>query len=337
MNAKTPIRLQIYEEALHPPLRDQYDVRDLCEKLEPPINSAGSYHNVLARPSVYMYTFTKTEPASQAKLSDFRGKRLSLKSDEILPPSQAVTQIRFNLKAFRLYDKDYVVGVLKCSKQLTNLLEKKEPPPPPLVAEMIHYTRELEIFTGEEKVNEQQEVAINAKFANLLQTSIFPVNEFEVNSFSKETSLKICRYAISRQDITIYNVKKYIQKGSVRAAVLVSPDGDEEMETDETEDEFTITGGTLESKLSLQTEHKDLGQLVAEMEKLGADLCIKGIQAGNVLIQKIIIFGVLLNIEGGVAKPASLEICFNEGATLKVGLDYIDISECLYRVRNKLS
>ena len=336
VDANKPIRLQIYEEVLNPPLSDMYDVCDLCEELEPPNNSIGLYRKILAKPSVYMYTFAKTEQASKAKLDDFQISRFYVRSDEILPPCQAVIHIRFNLQAFSLYDKTDVLGMVASSEKLVEMLGRKVFPPEELVDDIIKHSHQLKFFSGEcKEIKEQQEVAINAKLVSLLQRSIFSESDFQVGPYSRGTSYKVCKYAASRQDIIIYHLQKYIQKGSVSAVLVRRSDGDDQI--DETEDESDGDDQIEdESKLLVETEEKDLGQLVADMVKLAADLCVKAILAGDVLIQEINIFGVLLNIQQDVGKPASLRICFNEGTTLRIGYDNIDITECMYRLSERL-
>lgn len=207
VDANQQISMQIYKEVLNPPLRDTYNVCDLCEKLEPLSSSIGLYQMIKAQPPVYMYTYAKTEQASKAKLDDFFVTRLYVRSDEILQPCQPVMQIQFNLKAFRLFDADNVVGLFECSRKLMKMLREKVSLPRQLVDDTIKHSDRLETFFKEDKfaVKEQQEVAINAKFTNLLQYSIFPEPDFKVRPFSKEMSHKVCKYAASHQDIVIYH------------------------------------------------------------------------------------------------------------------------------------
>ena len=73
------------------------------------------------------------------------------------------------------------------------------------------------------------------------------------------------------------------------------------------------------------------------MLKLAADLCIKCIMSQNMLIKEIKIYGALIDIQNNQAKPASLQICFNEGSTFIMGMDWMPVIDCIYGIRKSLS
>ena len=330
MDANYPIRLQIYEENLSP-LSDIYNFTDLSSKLQPPSISKGSYHIIKAQPRVYLYTYETTLPASKAKLDDFLGN--CHRVPNILPPYQSTQVHVFCLTKFTMYDKRCVERLLDSSNRLLQIVSEHRSPPPELIEEVTKCGDALHLFHDSES---RQEVAINATLINVLRKSIF-ISDFEIQPFSTAmSSLNICKYAASRQDIVIYHREKYIQKGCLNAAFISSDtSGEEEIEIEaETIAECAIVGSAFELKLLAGS---NFGQLVASMLNLAADLCVQCIKGGNVLIKEIKIYGALIDVQNDVAKPASLQICFNEKSTLLMGTDWMPIIDCMYSIRKILS
>ena len=274
-----------------------------------------------------MYAYAATEQASKAKLDDFLVTRHDVKSEDILPPYQPVIQVEveFYLNKFRMYDERNVLGLLDCYDQLVRIASEQGLPPPDLVDDGTKHRDALKLFHDGEGQH-QQEIAINATFIKVLQKSIF--SDFEVKPFSTGMlSHNICKYTASHQDIIIYHQERYIQKGRVNAALVASgTSGEEEIEA-----ECTVVKSAFESKL---LAGENFGQLAANMSKLAADLCVK---AGNILIKEIKICGALIDIQSNKAKPASLQICFNNESTLTIGRDWMPITDCMYRICNVLS
>ena len=281
-----------------------------------------------------MYTFQTTLPASKAKLDHFYGNCKHVPSEKILPPYQSTKVYVFCLTKFTMYDKRYVKRLLDSSTQLLQIASEHRSPPPELIEEVTKCGDALNLFHDSES---QPEVAINATLVNVLRKSIF-IRDFEVQPFSTEmSSLNVCKYAASRQDIVIYHREKYIQKGHLNAAFISSDLSSEEeiaIEAETVAEECTIVESAFELKLSAGS---NFGQLAANMLKLAADLCVQCIKGGNVLIKEIKIYGALLDVHSDVAKPASLQICFNKESTFLMGTDWMPVTDCMYSIHKSLS
>lgn len=55
------------------------------------------------------------------------------------------------------------------------------------------------------------------------------------------------------------------------------------------------------------------------------------------LIKEIKIYGALIDVHSDVAKPASLQICFNKESTFLMGTDWMPVTDCMYSIHKSLS
>ena len=127
------------------------------------------------------------------------------------------------------------------------------------------------------------------------------------------------------------------ERCSLTAAFISSDTSGEEeieIEAETVAEECTIVGSAFELKLLAGS---NFGQLAANMLKLAADLCVQCIKGGNVLIKEINIYGALIDVKNDVAKPASLQICFNKGSTFLMGTDWMPVTDCIYSIHKSLS
>ena len=170
--------------------------------------------------------------------------------------------------------------------------------------------------------------------------------------------VQVSRYAASRQDAVIYRESTLKSASVLVTAAVLTPlseeggSGEEEggggEEKDEEEDEdsgedseseaTTARGSAFEFKLT--ATYSNLGQLVANMFKLSADLTYQAATHGN-LISDVHIFGLLVDISKELCFPILLKFSLmSESHFLliprMVQHNWLDFNEALHRLSHIL-
>lgn len=339
MDEAKPKRLQIFTERLGCE-KNSYELTELCSELKPCSSCQnGRYERIVSNPPVYFYTYETTQQACKAKRSDFTMNILDVGNDEILKPVTSPRMVKICVNSLRVFDTNHVQSLKSFRDKFLNLCQARTP-----IGKFFSLGEEerrsssdydtiLEANLSQGGVNDIHEVAVNAWCTNVLQKTLFSSDKFEVLPYSNETDLKICKYARSQQDMVIYHREKYVCDGKISGAVTRHTTQDEDMEYEDME--YTVEDSTMEAKKDAYTHHEP--QLMADMFKLAADLCVKAVVHGYTLISGAIIYGQLIDINKDEMLPLQLHVVFNEGCTLRKSRQSINVSEGYHRLHQILT
>lgn len=311
------------------------------------------YKMILTEPRIYFFVFKKTIPASSAKLEDFRYVKFRMDCDDILPPVKAENKSeKLRLSTLKLFDSvnvNNIIKVIKTLKEKHTTLERDEVE---AILEKccMQDIKRLEIGKEEElKAKELQEIAVNAKFINIVRGyGYFDHEDFHIAPHSS-SQVKVSIYGGSKQDAVIFRKSIFSGRG-VRAAVVEQleesgrADDEEEEESEEEEeegkeDEEDDKIKALAMEFKIEVTMANFGQLVANMLKLAADITYEG-ALSKCFFSNLRIYGLLVNIMKEKCWPVLLVMSLDkQDHYLSIPRNLsspLDLNEGLHRLSNIL-
>ncbi len=272
----------------------EYKLNQLPVTLKPPSSTTknkGHYKLVqnVNGYNVFLYSFDTTEAASRATMDSFGFyKEMSGKVDEFLPNPPTLVATPLKLIVDRKFCPES--EVLQLQQLVEDLVDNLASPP--------STDRDTNIAKTVEKIQTKVIVKVEVEepttnkwlVAQLKSTSLFDNYDIVDNKPGTGTD-HFCRYHTSKEDFSIY--PKEISTAMLAVANI----------TIEQEDIDCLRAAGGDFKVKYNDSNK--WQLLANMLKTASQMCLRAIQAGQVLFESVKVYGLLVDYESKSAKMAA--------------------------------